>query len=108
MATPKYTTELLINIIWETKDIEDHNKLIKLYQDLHEQDDINFSDTLKFVVKSEKHYFRFIKNISQMDKLCIFCLRLVDLQERGFATVTRALQRRIDFQREMILAKNKH
>lgn len=108
MPTPTYTPELLKNLIWQTKSIEDHAKLIKLYEALHEQGDINFDANLKAIIGEPKHYFRFVNKIDNMEALCAYNLRLVDLQQKGYAVVTCMLARRISFQRELIIAKNKH
>ena len=104
---PTYTPQLLTRLIWETQSIEDHHRLINLYQSLEDQGDIVFSEDLKKVFAVPNHYFRFVKYIEDMDELCRFNLRLISLQQKGFAVVTCMLNRRIAFQRELILAKNK-
>lgn len=108
MKTPIYTQKLLLRLIFETKNIDDHARLIQLYQDLDAQGDIVFNQELQDVVKSPKHYFRFVKHIIHMNELCAFNLRLAALQQKGFAIVTNTLTRYIAFQRELILEKNKH
>lgn len=105
MIKPAYTPKLLTRLIWETQSIEDHSSLINLYQALEDQGDIAFSDELKNVFAAPNHYFRFVKYIDDMDQLCRFNLRLISLQQKGFAVVTCMLNRRIAFQRELILAK---
>lgn len=107
MIKPAYTPKLLTRLIWETQSIEDHSSLINLYQALEDQGDIAFSDELKNVFAAPNHYFRFVKYIEDMDELCRFNLRLISLQQKGFAVVTYMLNRRIAFQRELIIAKNK-
>ncbi len=108
MSTPTYTPELLRTLAFQTKSIEDHAKLIKLYEALHEQGDINFDANLKAIIGEPKHYFRFVNKIDNMEALCAYNLRLVDLQQKGYALVTCMLARRIEFQRELIIAKNKN
>ncbi|MGV8914351.1 MAG: hypothetical protein ACOH1X_02770 [Kaistella sp.] len=107
MTTPSYPPELLSRLIWETTTIEDHAKLAQLYIDLHEQGDIDFNAGLKWEMSSPKHYYRFLRSILKMDALCDYCLTLVALQEKGLATVTLVLKRRIDFQREILTARKR-
>lgn len=107
MTKPTYPPELLSRLIWETKTIEDHARLAQLYIDLEKQGDIDFNDGLKQELASPKHYYRFLRSILKMDALCDYCLTLVALQEKGLATVTLVLKRRIEFQREIIKTRKK-
>ena len=107
MTKPSYPPELLSRLIWETKTIEDHAKLAQLYIDLEKQGDIDFNAGLKRELSSPKHYYRFLRSILKMELLCDYCLTLLALQEKGLATVTLVLKRRIDFQRELLITKNK-
>ncbi len=108
MPTPQYSPRLLVRLIYETKDIKDHINLIELYKDLHEQGDIDFNFKLKDIISAPNHYFRFVGAIHNMKDLCTFNLYLDGLQQKGFATVTCMLTRRIAFQRELIIAKNQN
>jgi hypothetical protein len=108
MPTPKYTQTLLNSLTFETRDIEDHGRLIQLYQDLHDQGDIDFNEFLRNLISAPPHFFRFVKAIETIPDLCEFQLQLIALQEKGFAVVTGILNRRIAFQRELILERNKN
>lgn len=102
MKKPQYSPELLISLCRETKDIGDHAQLIKLYEDLHAQGDINFDERIINEISASRQYFRFVNAHKTMDALCEFCLRLQKLQEKGYAVVTRKLKDRIDYQRTLI------
>lgn len=101
--TKTYTSDQISRLIWETKNIADHESLARLLEDLHAQGDLDFDGDLRKQFSSPKHYFRFVKSIYSMDKLCEFNLKLMQLQQNDLAVITLLLTRRIEFQREMIL-----
>lgn len=105
MTKPHYSEALLLRLCKETKDILDHEKLIYLYQELEKQGDINFSEKVRNQIKRPKHFFRFISHLNTMASLCEFNLKLQQLQGQGFATITCALVRRLEYQRQLIQQK---
>ncbi|MEC5156632.1 hypothetical protein [Chryseobacterium sp. MP_3.2] len=106
MITPTYSPEVLSDLIWKTKNIVDHESLAQLFTDLHEQGDLDFNPGLKREFASPKNYFRFVGKIYNSKELCEFMFTLMELQEKDLATITLVLQRRIEFQRELIIARN--
>lgn len=103
----QYPPDMLHRLPWETTTIEDHADLARLFQELHDQGDINYDEALKKELSRPAHYFRHVSSAATLDELCEYCLRLQLLQENGLAVITHRLKSRIDFHREVLNNKNK-
>lgn len=108
MTTPTYTPELLTRLIWETKNIQDHYRLVQLYESLQEQGDICFTAELRAEFALPPHYWRFAAQTSTLAELADFAVTYVEMQEEGLATNDDMVARRILFQRELLSRKNPH